>query len=262
MVLRHERTRSCDPAIRCRWGHRHDGSDLGGRGTLRCWLAAAPRRRGAGAQCSRRCRGTAMLLRHERTRSCDPAIRCRWGHRRGGSDRGGRRTLRCGLAAAPRRRETGAQCSRRCRGTAMLLRHECTRSCDPAIRCRWGHRRGGSDRGGRRTLRCGLAAAPRRREIGAQYRVGSRRSLASSPVPAAAGQILAPEKAKKHTKNTHKIKIKSKLIVRHCSPRRRTSSKVLRRLRSAPSTWLWCPIHPKQRKRNQAASIYIETAKN
>ena len=41
--------------------------------------------------------------------------------------------------------------------------------------------------------------------------VWSRRSLASSPVPAAAGQILAPKKAKKHTKTPHKIKIKSKL---------------------------------------------------
>jgi hypothetical protein len=39
-------------------------------------------------------------------------------------------------------------------------------------------------------------------------RVWSRRSLASSPVPAAAGQILAPKKAKKHTKNPHEIKNK------------------------------------------------------
>ena len=44
-----------------------------------------------------------------------------------------------------------------------------------------------------------------------ERRVWSRRSLASSPVPAAAGQILAPKKAKKHTKTPHKIKIKSKL---------------------------------------------------
>ena len=41
--------------------------------------------------------------------------------------------------------------------------------------------------------------------------VGSRRSHPSSPVSAAAGRIFGPEKAKKHTKNTHKIKIKSKL---------------------------------------------------
>ena len=56
-------------------------------------------------------RGTAMLLRHERTRSCDPAIRCRWGHRRGGSERGGRRTLRCWLAAlaAPTRDRRSVQ---------------------------------------------------------------------------------------------------------------------------------------------------------
>ena len=41
--------------------------------------------------------------------------------------------------------------------------------------------------------------------------VWSRRSHPSSPVSAAAGRIFGPEKAKKHTKNTHKIKIKSKL---------------------------------------------------
>jgi hypothetical protein len=41
-------------------------------------------------------------------------------------------------------------------------------------------------------------------------RVGSRRSHPSSPVSAAAGQILAPKK-QKNTKNAHKIKIKSKL---------------------------------------------------
>ena len=48
-------------------------------------------------------------------------------------------------------------------------------------------------------------------QCGAAGGVGSRRSHPSSPVSAAAGRIFGPEKAKKHTKNTHKIKIKSKL---------------------------------------------------
>ena len=55
----------------------------------------------------------------------------------------------------------------------------------------------------RRLIRC--------RVVRPWLRVWSRRSLASSPGPAAAGQILAPKKAKKHTKTPHKIKIKSKL---------------------------------------------------
>jgi hypothetical protein len=57
---------------------------------------------------------------------------------------------------------------------------------------------------GRRTvrLRAGCKQLPFRR-VG----VWSRRSHPSSPVPAAAGRILAPKKAKKHTKTLIKSKL-------------------------------------------------------
>ena len=63
-----------------------------------------------------------------------------------------------------------------------------------------------------------------------------------------------PRKSKKTQKNTHKIKIKSKLnqneIKIHCATLKPTSAHcvLLRQLRSAPSTRLWCPIHPIQKK--------------
>jgi hypothetical protein len=62
---------------------------------------------------------------------------------------------------------------------------------------------------------------------------------------------FGPKKAKKHTKNPHKTLIKSKLNQKiNCATLLPTSAHCifLRRLRSAPLTRLWCPIHPKQIK--------------